>query len=117
MLRFLFAVSITALLMWGGGYLVFEQLPVFFYQSIILLVVSTVGLYRFLINTKQNKPDLFVPLYLGTLALKLIAYGAYVFVMVQQQPEMAAENVVFFMVGYVIFTGLETVFLYRYVNR
>lgn len=117
MLRFVLVVSITAALMWAGGYLIFEQLPAFFYQSIILLVVTTVGLYRFLVNTKQNKPDLFVPLYLGTLALKLLAYGAYVFVMVQQQPEMAAENVVFFMIGYVIFIGLETVFLYRYVNR
>lgn len=117
MIRFLVASLITALGFLVGGYFVFETLPKFFYPSIILLVVSTAGLYKFLVDTKLNKPDYFVPIYLSTLVVKLIAYGGYMFMMVQLQPERMIENVVFFMVGYVIFTVLETVFLYRFVNR
>lgn len=117
MFRFLVISLITSLTFLAGGYFVFETLPKFFYPSIILLFVSTTGLYKFLIDTKLNKPDYFVPIYLSTLVVKLIAYGAYMFVMVKLQPERMAENVVFFMIGYVIFTGLETVFLYRFVNH
>ncbi len=117
MARFIVAAIIISLLLIGGGYLFFDTLPGFFWESIILLILSTVGLYRFLVNIKRDKPDFFVPLYLATLAVKLIAYGAYIFVMAQLQPEWMFENVVFFMVGYVIFTALETVFLYRVVNR
>lgn len=101
----------------GGGYLFFETLPGFFWESIILLTLSTVGLFKFLVNIKRDKSDFFVPLYLATMTIKLIAFGAYIFLMVKLQPDEMFENVVFFMVGYVIFTGLETVFLYRFVNR
>lgn len=66
---------------------------------------------------KRDKPELFVYMYLGTLGIKLIAYAVYLVFMVKRQPETAVENVVFFMIGYVIFTALETVFLYRIVNR
>lgn len=117
MARFIISTIIVSLLLIGSGYLFFDPLPGFFWGSIILLVLSTVGLYRFLVNIKRDKPDYFVPVYLGTLAIKLIAYVAYIFVMAKLQPEEVFGNVVFFMVGYVIFTALETVFLYRFVNR
>lgn len=117
MLRFLIAMCITALLLLGGGYWFFDALPGFFYQSLILLLVSTIALCRFLVNIRKNKSDLFVPVYLGTLAMKLIAYGAYIFVMAQQESERMAENVVFFMTGYAACTAVETVFLYRVVTR
>lgn len=117
MARFVIATIIISLLLVGGGYLFFETLPGFFWESITLLVLSTTGLYKFLVNIKRGKPDYFVPLYLATLTIKLLAFGAYIFLMAKLQPEWMFENVVFFMVGYVIFTGLETVFLYRVVNR
>lgn len=117
MARFIIATIIVSLLLVVGGYLFFETLPGFFWESIILLILSTVGLYKFLVNIKRDKPDFFIPLYLATLTVKLVAFGAYIFLMAKLQPEWMFENVVFFMVGYVIFTGLETVFLYRFVNR
>lgn len=117
MAKFIITTLIISLLLVGGGYLFFETLPGFFFESIILLLLSTAGLYRFLINIKRDKPDFFVPLYLATLTVKLIAYGAYIFILVKLQPEWMFENVVFFMVGYVIFTGVETYFLHRFVNR
>jgi hypothetical protein len=115
--RFIIVTIIISLLLAGGGYLFFETLPDFFWASIILLVLSTIGLYRFLVNIKRDKPDYFVPLYLATLVVKLIAYGAYIFLMVQRKPDQMFENAVFFMVGYAIFTGIETFFLHRFVNR
>lgn len=117
MARFIITTIIISLLLSGSGYLFFETLPDFFWPSLILLAVSTIGLYRFLVNIKKDKPDYFVPMYLGTLTIKLIAYVAYVFVMAKLRPEEVFGNVVFFMIGYVIFTALETVFLYRFVSR
>lgn len=117
MAKFILAAIIVSLLLIGGGYLFFETLPGFFWQSLVLLNLSTIGLYRIMVNIKRDKPDYFVPLYLATLILKLLAFGTYIFLMVKLQPEWRIQNVVFFMVGYVIFTGLETVFLYRFVNR
>ncbi len=117
MKAFLLASFITALVLWAGGFLLFDPLPAFFYQTLALLTISTVGLYRFLINIKREKPDLFVQLYLATLAIKLLAYGAYIFVMVLQSPGQATGNVLFLMAGYALFTVVETVFLYRVVTR
>jgi hypothetical protein len=117
LVRFIVFTIIISLLLAGGGYLFFETLPDFFWESIILLAASTIGLYKFLVNIKRDKPDFFIPLYLATMTIKLIAFGAYIFLMAKLQPDQMFENVVFFMVGYVIFTGLETVFLYRFVNH
>lgn len=103
-------------MMIGFGLVIFDVIPGFFYQTVILLFISSVGLYQLLINVRKKNTELFVPMYLATMAIKLIAFGGYVFLMVQQQPEMMIENVAFFLSGYVIFTALETVFLYRIVN-
>jgi hypothetical protein len=90
-------------------------LPSYFYQSLIFLVFGTsvlfVYLYRF------NKPDFFVHLYLLSMAVKLIAYGAYNFVMILDDKAGATQNVVWFGVLYLIFTALEIGFLYRRISR
>ena len=117
MTKFLVAAILVSAVILVVGYISFETLPAFFYHTIIFLLISTVGLYKFLLDTKQRKPALFVAIYFATLTVKLIAYGVYIVVMVKKQPEMMAENVVFFMIGYVIFTGLETGFLYRFISR
>lgn len=98
------------------GLAIFDVVPGFFYQTVILLFISSVGLYQFLINVRKKNAELFVPLYLATMAIRLIAFGGYVFLMAQQQPEMMMENVAFFLSGYVVFTALETFFLHRVVN-
>lgn len=115
--RFLITTFLIAASIIGVGYLIFDELPGFFYQTIILLFTTTVGLFRFLWKTKQKNPDFFVPVYLATIAIKLIAFVGYIFLMAKQQPEMIRENVVFFLIAYVIFTALETAFLYRFVSR
>ncbi|MBL7833706.1 MAG: hypothetical protein JNK18_07115 [Cyclobacteriaceae bacterium] len=117
MLRVVVAFVLLSAAMIGIGHAVFSVLPGFFYQTVILLFVTSIGLHQFLTNARRKNSDLFVPLYLATLAIKLIAFGGYVFLMAQQQPEMTTQNVAFFLAGYVIFTAVETVFLYRIVNN
>jgi len=94
-----------------------ETRPEYFYRTLIFLFVSTAGLYRFLLRTKQQRPDFFVQFYLATMVVKLIAYGAYMFVIVSSQAKRPVYDIVFFMVVYFIFTAIEIGFLYRHVNR
>lgn len=116
MVRFLIASIIVAIVLIAAGNFVFETKPLFFFQTIGLLFISTIGLYKFLVDMKRDRPELFVQVYLATLGIKLIAYAGYLVFMVKRQPEMMVENVVLFLSGYVIFTAVETVFLYRFVN-
>lgn len=117
MIRFIIASVVVAAAFAAGGSFAFETNPLFFFQTTGLLFISTVGLYKVLVDMKRDRPEYFVQIYLATLGIKLIAYAAYLVFMVKRQPEMAVENVVFFMIGYVIFTALETVFLYRFVQQ
>lgn len=117
MTRFLIALTLTAFLILVLGYWGLETLPTYFYRTLIFLFVSTVGLYRFLLRTKQQRPDFFVQFYLATMVVKLIAYGAYMFVVVTSQKGKAVNDVTFFMAVYFVFTAIEIGFLYRHVNR
>lgn len=117
MIKFLVTITIVAgaILAFGGW--VIDPLPEYFYRTLVFLFVSTVGLYRFLLRTKQQRPDFFIQFYLATMVVKLIAYGAYMFVVVTSQETKAVNDVAFFMIVYFIFTALEIGFLYRQVNR
>ena len=117
MTRFLLTLTFTAFLVLGVGFWGLETPPEYFYQTLIFLFLSTVGLYRFLLRIKQQRPDFFVQFYLATMVVKLIAYGAYLFVIATNQKTKAMDDVVFFMVVYFVFTALEIGFLFRHVNR
>jgi hypothetical protein len=117
LIKFLITLILVAGIILAVGFWGFETLPGHFYQTLLFLFVSTVGLYRFLLRTKQQRPDFFVQFYLATLTVRLIAFGTYVFLMARSQPEQAPSNIVFFMVVYFIFTAIEIGFLYRQVNR
>lgn len=115
MTRFLIALFITAGVIAGFSILILENTPSFFYQTLVFLVFGTALIYRYLY--KLDKPDIFVQLYLLTMMVKFLAYGAYMlFVILEDQPS-AAPNVAFFMIVYFIFTILEIVFLYRKIMR
>jgi len=117
LIKFLITLTLTALFIGAIGFLGFETPPEYFFRTLIFLFVSTAGLYRFLLRTKQQRPDFFVQFYLATMVVKLIAYGAYLFVIVTSQTEKAVYDIVFFMAVYFIFTAIEIGFLYRHVNR
>lgn len=88
--------------------------PSFFYQTLFFLFFSTVVIFTYLY--KAARPDFFVQLYLLTMALKLIAFSAYVYFMITTDLPGAALNVAFFLLSYFSFTLLEIVFLYRKIS-
>ena len=91
-----------------------DELPSFFYQTLIFLVFATTTIFVYLYKT--NRPDYFVQLYLFMMALKFLAYGAYNLFMILEDKAGAPLNVVFFVILYFVFTGLEIAFLYRKIS-
>ena len=114
MIRFFLVLLGCGLCIGVGGLLVETSyavnLPSFFFSTLILIVLSTGLLYRHLYNVSRAY---FVQLYLLTIAMKILAYGAYIFIVVMKDRQGATSNVVFFMALYVVFTALEIGFLYR----
>lgn len=88
-----------------------DALPSFFFQTLIFLLVSTSILYQYL--DKFSKPDFFIQFYLLTIAVKILAYGAYNLVMIMDDRPGAPQNVVWFIMLYFLFTALEILFLYQ----
>ena len=120
MIRFFLTLLIVAFglvtLVWVSADLQWiTKLPSFFIQTAILLLFGTGLLYVYLY--KFNKPDFFIQLYLLTMALKLLAYGAYNFFMIREDAVGAMHNVAWFMTLYFIFTALEIAFLYKKISK
>lgn len=92
-----------------------KSLPSYFYQTLIFLLFGTGLLYVYL--HRFEKPGFFVQLYLLTMAVKLLAYGAYNFFMISEDKGGATQNVIWFMILYFIFTALEIGFLYRKIPK
>ena len=120
MIRFIIVLLITGGILAVSGIVAVQQhilpgLPSFFFQTLIFLVFSTGMIYAYL--HKAATPGFFVQLYLLTMAVKLLAYGAYNLIVILQDRPGAGENVVFFMITYCLFTVLEIVFLYRKITH
>lgn len=92
-----------------------NELPSYFFQTLILLLFGTGLLYIYLY--RFNRQDLFVHIYLLSMVVKLLAYGAYNFFMIIDDEAGAVSNVSWFMLLYLIFTLLEIVFLYKKISR
>ncbi len=116
-MKFLFTLLSAGLLVVGIYWFASPQLPSFFYQTLALLLLGTGAIYFYLIDIKKEKPEYFVQLYMATLFVKILAYGAYVFFVVWDDKAQAGDNALFFMVTYFLFTAVEVTFLYRKVSR
>jgi hypothetical protein len=118
LIRFVLVLLIAIVVIAGATLVAWQQewlpLPTFFYETLILLAFSTALIYRYLYKADT---EYFVQLYLLTMTVKLLAYGAYNVVVVLQDKAGATANVVFFMAVYAIFTILEISFLYRRISR
>lgn len=88
-----------------------DAVPSYYRQTAIVLAVFTLVIYRYLY--RLDKPETFVQMYLLSMTVKLIGYGAYVILMIIDDKPGANKNVLFFLVLYVVFTALEVAFLYR----
>lgn len=90
-------------------------LPSFFYETLLLVVFGTGLIFVYLF--KSNKSTFFVQLYLLTTMVKILAYGAYSFVMILEDRVGAVQNVIWFFTLYAAFTALEIFFLHRKIFR
>ena len=111
----LVALILVALVWFSADSHWISALPSFFYQTTILLLFGTGLLYVYLY--KFDKPDFFIQLYLLTMGIKLLAYGAYNFFIITEDRVGAVNNVVWFMTLYFIFTALEIAFLYKRISK
>lgn len=120
MIRFFIVLLVTGGVLAAGGMMathehIVSALPSYFFQTLVFLVFSTGLIYVYLY--RASAPGFFVQLYLLTMAVKLLAYGAYNFVVILRDKPGAVANVTFFMIAYGLFTALEIGFLYRKITR
>lgn len=120
MIRFFLTLAAAAFVLVAAAYASvgqpwLEALPSFFFQTLILLVFGTGLLYIYLY--RFSRQDLFVHIYLLSMVVKLLAYGAYNFFMIMDDEAGAFANVGWFMLLYLIFTLLEIAFLYKKISR
>jgi hypothetical protein len=90
--------------------------PSFGWQIIILLAISTLLIYYYLLDWHQTRPDLFTQFYLASIALKILAYGAVIGIIIYFDKPGAVPNAILFLICYVIFTLLEVAFLFRKIS-
>jgi len=90
--------------------------PSYFIETLILLAVTTVGIYSFLLKARAQSQFTFVQLYLLTITIKLTACLAYCVIIVWKDRAAATENMVFFLIVYSLFTALEVGFLWKKIQ-
>lgn len=120
MIRFFIVLAVTTVIVAGATWVLLElglitSFPSFFYQTLLLVPLSTFFIYRKLVRI--TGPSLFTQFYLLSMVVKLIAYLAYNVIMVLEDRKGALLNISFFLLLYVIFTILEVAFLYRKVTQ
>ena len=109
------AVCVVALVVLAASFKWIAAVPSFYIQSSLLVTIFTIVIYRYL--ERVNKPALFVQIYLFSMVIKLLAYGAYAVFMIVEDKNGANANVLFFLVLYGLFTALEVAFLHRKIAR
>jgi len=84
--------------------------PSFLFLILGVLTAATWPVYFFLQSTKSE--DL-VKNYLLTIVLKLLSGGVFIFILLYKDKSGADANAIFFMIAYLLFTGLEVGFLFK----
>jgi len=97
-----------------GTHLGWIPIPSFLYQTLIFITFTTAVIFAYLY--RMAKPDFFVPMYLLTMGVKLVAYSSYAYFMIRSDRGGAVTNVAFFLLCYAIFTAMEIAFLHRKIS-
>jgi hypothetical protein len=100
---------------WIGSSLGWFLRPTHFIEMAIITMITSAYLYRMLAN--MTRPQVFVNVYLATVAMKLVFFSVLLFVLRFLEPDTLVPNAIFMLVAYVIFTALEVVVLFKKVNR
>jgi len=119
-IRFLIAmltatILIVAFLFWSHHFGLIRHLPSFYRETLVLLGITTALIFRYLFRARE--PALFVQLYLGTMVIKLLAYGGFCLWIIFKDKPGSISNITFFMVVYLVFTVLEITFLFNKISR
>ncbi|HYG03968.1 MAG TPA: hypothetical protein VD927_16095 [Chryseosolibacter sp.] len=119
MIKFILAALLVSLVIaagvvYGVEYGVIDKQPSFYVPTLVLVAFVTIVIYGYLYRLKS--PDAFTQFYLLLMVVKVFAFLAYNIVIVLKSKENAAYNVIFFLITYFLFTGLEIAFLYFHVS-
>ena len=97
-----------------GGYYLASARPSFLMETTLFLFLVTLVIYRYLYNLKD--PQFFTTIYLATLAFKILIYGGYTVAIILLDRQGSVENVLYFLVTYMLFTAFEVGFLYQRIS-
>ncbi len=119
MVAFLLSLALSALVivvttLAGAQHGYFDR-PSFLVPTMLMVHGLSAILFSFIYRI--NEAASFQRAYLLTVVVKLIVYFIYNMIMVFTDKPSAMENVVFFMVTYVVVTALEVTFYYRQTGR
>lgn len=119
MFRFSLATIVLTLTLWASLYVARGQdwiasFPSFTLEILVFLASSTLIIFYILI--KRNDPESFTQSYLLSIALKILFYGAFVFIVIFIDSPGASLNTAFFIASYVLYTALEVTFLFKRKN-
>lgn len=90
--------------------------PSFFGEIVIFFVFSNVALYSFTKRAVGGAPTDFIKIYLGATVLRILFFGAFIFLLIRLDRGGAFQNALFFLVNYFLFTALEVAILFREIN-
>ncbi len=89
-------------------------MPSFLYETtwLVAFITSVIFVYLY----RMAKPSLFVQFYLLSLVVKLVACLSYALLVILENRAGAVANVVYLLLVYLLYTGLEIAFLFRRIS-
>lgn len=119
MVRFSIATGLLTMALFAALYMAraqqwMVQFPSFATEILFFLASSTLIIYYILI--KKNEPESFTQSYLLSIALKILFYGVFIFILIFMDSAGASLNTAFFITSYVLYTALEVTFLFKRKN-
>jgi hypothetical protein len=117
--RFSIATILLTVLLFAALYMAqvqgwINRFPSFAVEILFFLASSTLIIFYILI--RRNEPESFTQSYLLSIALKILFYGVFIFILIFMDSPGATLNTAFFIVAYVLYTALEVAFLFKRKN-
>jgi hypothetical protein len=110
------AAAILVVLMAGENFEWFVP-PSFSRAIVLFLWLTHIIMYAMVVRQLKLRPADFVKVYLGMTVLRILFFGAFVFMIIRTDRAGAYPNALIFLVSYFLFTSVEVGALYRVVSR
>jgi hypothetical protein len=121
MLRFSLALAVLASAILGvlvaGEKFEWFAVPSFSRTIVLFLWLTHIIMYAMVVRQLELRPTDFVKVYLGMTVLRILFFGAFVFLIIRIDRAGAYPNAIVFLVCYFLFTSIEVVALYRVVSN